>query len=445
MVEDVRYRVKTLIEAYDVPANITLDDDATAATYIVAYSDPQYPLKDVFWGNKNVDAIFSIEPFDSEPLLGFDKKPYAYREQVPITVYTVSKTGLTTVGKLENKCAQELRRIFHTYPTGSLRSVKRIRHTVKDMGGWNLYAATYVVDWVRAQENAAPTVPTFSHGIGWTFEGDREAGGAEGTWTFTQGAGSTCTDGVNSENNMYISCTVFGADSYQTSGTNLGLATNTYQKIRFRYKTTSDATAKIVVNFTAGSQTVLSESSSPTWTVVDVALTAGKTVTTIVLYQCDGVGVVTYDFVQIYKGDYILPNCVRVSQPFFLNDAIIQVPGRSGDITQALGTKLMEIRMTCDLSMEYSTVLWQRPQTTGVDDYNNCDIFLETIHNQGLSAQYPWVWLDVGSPAMQFKARLEEVNPTFDGDGDKVELVWREYRHGSAATESPAERFGLNL
>lgn len=466
MVDDARTRIKTLLDSASglSAAAITKDDDATAAAYAVIFGAMPSFIDDaeLFADTDPVDAIFFIGNFDSEPLIGFDKKAYAYHEIVPIDIITTDKTGITA-DKLENKCAQELRRIFETYPyvttaaAPSLRGIRRIAHAPEDMGGWWLHKATYMIDWKRPQENAAPTAPTFSESIAWTYEGDRLSGGSEGVWDVTNHlGGSTTTFTVNSENNLDCYISVFVGDSYTHNETSLGVTTSLAGRIRFRYKTTSNATAKVTVTGTTGTQTVLSETASSTWTVVDVALvaaTVGATTNTVNLYACDGTGHVYYDFVQIYNTNYILPNCVEISPPFFTEDAVIAVPGRSGEITQAMGTKLMEIHMTCDLSMEYSTVLWQRPQSAynAGADYNNFDVFLETIHeegggNSGLNTgDYLWVWLDLGSPAMQFKARLVEMTPSFKGDGDLVELVWREYRHGSAAAESTSERFGLSL
>jgi hypothetical protein len=45
---------------------------------------------------------------------------------------------------------------------------------------------------------------------------------------------------------------------------------------------------------------------------------------------------------------------------------------------------------------------------------------------------------------MQFKARLVEVSPSFE-DERMVTLMFREYRHGHANSETTMERYGLNL
>jgi hypothetical protein len=196
------------------------------------------------------------------------------------------------------------------------------------------------------------------------------------------------------------------------------------------------------LNFSVGTQTVLAETTSSTFTVVDVAITAAKTINTIQLYCCDGVGTATYDYVQIYAGNYILPNVVKMPTPQKLKDAVIGIPGMSGDLTQGLGSELLEVRMTCDLYLEHSTVTWKRPQGGVATDANKTDVLYELLHLSGINTA--WTWLDLGDPAMQFKARLVEVSPNFE-DEHLVDLVWREYRHGHANNETASERYGLSL
>jgi hypothetical protein len=66
------------------------------------------------------------------------------------------------------------------------------------------------------------------------------------------------------------------------------------------------------------------------------------------------------------------------------------------------------------------------------------------LHHRG-SFYENWTWLDLGNPAMQFKARLIEMHPSYTGESGRVRLVWREYRHGGASGETASERFGLTL
>ncbi len=54
MVDDARFRVLTLINTYLTAANVTKDDGVIQASAATAFSDPQYPLNKVFWGNKSL-------------------------------------------------------------------------------------------------------------------------------------------------------------------------------------------------------------------------------------------------------------------------------------------------------------------------------------------------------------------------------------------------------
>jgi hypothetical protein len=133
-----------------------------------------------------------------------------------------------------------------------------------------------------------------------------------------------------------------------------------------------------------------------------------------------------------------------------LKDVEIQIPSMSGNLTQALGSGLMEINMKCDLDMQpWSTaasdtnISWKRPQTNGTKtDYNNIDALVELQNYMGINTA--WTWLDLGAPAMQFKARLIEIQPDYSNPS-VITLKWREYRHGSAASESYSERYGTSL
>jgi len=446
--DDPRYRTLVYFNTYYESSNVLEDDDETEAAVIGCYSNPNYPLKLVF-DTKAVDGVVAVGTPDTEPLLDHRGYIYAYREQVPLEIFTCDKSGVTGTN-LRWSIENELRRIVETYPLGSYRTLRRMSDAERDMGGWKLYSVRYVLDYTRVSDDYAPTAPTFTHGVAFTYEGDRVADGAEGTWALTDG-GSTVTQTINNERNLYLDLTAFVNDAYTKNGDNLNLSTSTYKRIRFRYKTTGDAKAKIIVgDDDAYAQTVLSETAASTWAVGDVALTTAKTLDHINLHACDGVGTVTYDYVQIYTGNYIIPVVESISPPFMVNDADLPIFGRSGTHTQAGGTQSMRINMVVNLRFEPGSIHWRRDADGGQDgakdgDYNDTDVFLETMHLGGISSQCLWVWLDLGEPSMQFKARLKEIRPNYGGDVYKAELVWEEYRHGTAASESTSERFGFSL
>ena len=446
---DPRYRHRSYL-AYLTAVNLKEDDGATNATYITCFDGADYPISRVFL-TKAVDLVFSVGKEQATAKTTYNHTIYAFEESMPITLYAVNKSGLTATNLIE-QAEQEIRHIVTDYPLGSVRGISSVKHDPVDLGECTLYSTTVTIRYTRANDDYTPTAPTFAHGIAFTYEGDRVAGGVEGTWTLTQGGGSTCTQTVTSDNNLYLNQTVFGADSSTVNGTNLSLPTNTYTKLRWRYKTSGNATAKIILTFNdTTTQTILAESASSTFTVGSASITAAETLDHITLFCCDGVGTVTYDYVQVYAGTFVLPNCVQLDPPAKLKDVIIPIPGMSGDLSHALGSELLEVTMECDLDMEPwsgdvtdTKISWKRPQTTGTKtDANKTDVFYEQLHLSGINEA--WTWLDIGAPTMQFKARLTEIHPSYSGEQGRVTLVWREYRHGSANSESTSERFGLGL
>jgi hypothetical protein len=340
---------------------------------------------------------------------------------------------------------QEIRRITTAYPLGSLRKIRSITNEPVNLNGETLYSCTVNLEYIRANDDYTPTAPTFDYGIAFIYEGDRLTGGAEGDWTLTVGSGSTCSQAISSYNNLVLTQTVFSNDSYSYNDENLGLSSTAYYKYRVRFKTTGNAKARIDITFSdASSETVMAETASVgAYTTVVGGITTGKTIDHINLYICDGTGTVTYDFFEIFTDIYTMPNCTLLEPPIMINDAIIDVPGRVGSVDQSLGSQSMEIVTEHDLDID-SSYTWKRPQqSTPKTDFNNQDILLE-LHHRG-SFYENWTWLNLGNPAMQFKARLVEMRPSYTGEAGKLRLVWREYRHGNASEETVTERFGLSL
>ena len=116
---------------------------STQVSFIVCYGNPDYPIERVFI-DKNVDLVFSIGTPDVESLpVGI-----GYVEKVPITIWTIDKTGITGT-ELRWKAEAELRRIIETYPLGSLRSWERISDNEKNLDGTILYSVTHVMRYKR--------------------------------------------------------------------------------------------------------------------------------------------------------------------------------------------------------------------------------------------------------------------------------------------------------
>jgi hypothetical protein len=448
--QDPRYRSLLFLNTYLLQANLYRVDAITPLVEWVMWEDHCLSTHKLYYDN-NLDCVYSIGSATSRPIHNWMHNTIGYTEMVPVTVNAIDPVGSNSEGtRTLWTCEQELRRIVETYfggELGVLRRFESITPETTDMGGWKLYKTKNNLEYQRINSNYTPTYPCFSYGIpsNGTLELDRLTGGVEGTWTLTQGAGSTCAQTITSDKNLLLTQTVFGADSSTVNGTNLGLSSTTYGRIRIRYKTSGSATAKVILGFSSGTQTVLSESASPNglFTVVDVAITASKTINTITLYCCDGIGTVTYDFIQIYTGNYIIPIVTKMDPSAELKDAIIEIPGMSGNYTQGLGSGLKTVTMECLLDLEPAALTWKRPQTaSSKTDANNTDVFDEIWHYMGINTA--WTWLKLGYPAKQFKARLVKPQPSYAED-NVLTLAFREYRHGHANSESVIERFGMNL
>lgn len=192
-----------------------------------------------------------------------------------------------------------------------------------------------------------------------------------------------------------------------------------------------------MAHFQSGSQTVLSESSSTTWVIGSATLDADKgDLWGLSLYANQATGQVYYDFILVCKGIFTFPNCgygLEFTPP--ARYAMLEPPGRIGDITQNLGSPSATVTIGCDLDIGD----WKRS-----GDHVDGEVFLDIAHN---SRSEPWQWLDTGTE--QFKATLD--TPVFrrESNGNSVrrilDLTFREYRRSSASHASYVERFGLNL
>jgi len=147
MVDDPRYRTKDYLETHLTAGSLTHDDDVTAASFIVAFGEPDYPITQVFL-TKGVDLIFSVGDVTSTPRIGYDRKAYGYDEIVPITITAIDKPGITGE-KLRWKAEAELRRIVEAYPTGSERGLKSSTPAEKRLGSTVLYQQTFTLHYRR--------------------------------------------------------------------------------------------------------------------------------------------------------------------------------------------------------------------------------------------------------------------------------------------------------
>jgi hypothetical protein len=424
---DARYKTKLWLDTYLSDAALTLDNNNTQADWITQWAYPEYNWERVF-DTKGVELVFSIEYAGKTPLLDFQKRIYAYTETVKIHINAVDKSGLTALNLID-KAVQEIEKELNTYgyTAGSIRSLKTYTESSSNLSnGQRLYGAIVELTYKRANEAYTATYPTITWGSDYIYDGTHTSGGEEGTWTLTQGSGSTATQTSNTTNGLEINCTVYNEDSYTNNGTALSYSPAIYPYFKCRYKTTGSAKIKIIlVDENNHEQTALSETSASTWTLSTVAIDFDDSDSLIgfKIYQCDGVGSVYVDFLQVYKGTYTFPNVIELTPPSATKDVIIPIPGMYGNVTQEMGAELVETEIVCDLDMEPSGLSWKRPQTTTKTDDNNIDCFTDI--NLGSSS---WEWLNIGNPTYMFRVRLYRVEPNYNGDSSLVKLFFREFQ-----------------
>lgn len=456
--KDPRERTRTWLTAYMSNAAILKDNNSTQASWISQFAFPDYPIDLVLLPTgKDVDLVISVEFLGEESLNHAQTKtPYAYNSTVRIYFQAIDKTGVTAVNLID-KAVQEFKKeiIAHGFIAGSVRQIGKVTDYPQKLStSQKLYGQYIDITYKRANEEFTATYPVLSYSSDFIYDGERVAGAIEGTWDITGHlGGSTITIGSTNNDYLTLNISAYVADAYVHNGTPLAMSPAIFTKIRWRYRTSGNATAKIILEDSGGhTQTVLSETASTSWTVGSVTISFGDadTLSYIRLYACDGAGAVDYDFIQIYKSNYILPNVVELEPPAMVEDALIQIPGMSGEVTQIMGNKLMEITMVCDLDMEPSGLSWKLPQSgTPKTTYNNIDVLLDNCMEGGQTnaqGSHPWEWLDLGSPTIQMKARLVEMRPSYKGDSSLVTLKFREYRLGGAnGVESITERYMLNM
>lgn len=221
------------------------------------------------------------------------------------------------------------------------------------------------------------------------------------------------------------------------------ISSDTYTNFFVRYKTSvgaDGAQAKVILVFTDGTQTILDESYSTSWTVASGDITSGKTIDKIQLYAedegDDGTFYVYYDFVLLYKNTFTFPNTAYgldfTPPPRY---ALLQPPSKVTDTQQNLGSRSATVRIGCDLDQGD----WTRS-----GDYVDAEVFLDIAHN---SSSEPWQWYDDGK--RRFKVSLEDPVIRYLNNGStterRLELLLREYSLGDKSVETYVERFGLNL
>ena len=235
---------------------------------------------------------------------------------------------------------------------------------------------------------------------------------------------------------------------YEKDITNILSAT--YTKYYVRWKT-SDASngcgLQVQLIFTDGSQYLLDANVgvpqySTVWTVTSGTITTGKTIDKIRIILDDYPNTIEagtfsgyVDFVLLCKGSFTFPNIGHelstLLEPRMPN---LDMPSKSGDSLQGLGTHGAEIQCVCDLN----TGTWTRATDTIPGQ-----VFYDVWHN---SKSEPFQWLDTGDCA--FKAAMTRCiiqRNSMASEAEKTaNLTFKEYRLGNTQiSESYAERMGI--
>jgi len=281
------------------------------------------------------------------------------------------------------------------------------------------------------------TPPTITHGRGFVDDCNQVTGLPLGDWTETEDGNVAA---MTVDNNDYFKITVSTSVgnkivyySYPDEGgaDNLGLDSDTYTKIRFRYKTSGpNIKAKIVLVFSAGDpQTVLDETDNMSWTTGVVDITSGKTIDHVRLYATQSTGEVYYDFVLIHEGEFTITGAsstLNLPPPRYPN---IAPPGKDGVTWQDLGSDPATVVITAE--MELGT--WHLG-ASGPDG----EAFYMIWHN------HDWQWLTLPDHGVQFKVKPDSPSSIVAREGKLFcNLTFREYRLGNANQETYDERWGI--
>jgi hypothetical protein len=146
-VEDPRHRTKDYLDTYLSAANMKKNDGATAASFLVCWADPPYPMKQVYV-TKGIDLVFSLGRTGSNPMLGPGHAAYGYEEKIPITISAIDKTAISG-DNLMWQGERELRRVTETYPLGSLRTLDTATPKTQNLGSTTLYSVECTLNYRR--------------------------------------------------------------------------------------------------------------------------------------------------------------------------------------------------------------------------------------------------------------------------------------------------------
>jgi len=184
---DPRERIKTFLATYLVVANITNDAGAAATVHIRFGDNKIYLLKLEFYGTKNNDVVFTIEPPESEAIFDHDGQIIGYNEKVPVYIYAINKTGITA-DKILWKAEQQLRYALEQNWLGSFFGFNSSKQVLQDAFDPRLYCIKTVVTYERDVSPSHTGTMTLTYGHGYCED---FAGSLYGSTIYTAEAGST--------------------------------------------------------------------------------------------------------------------------------------------------------------------------------------------------------------------------------------------------------------
>jgi len=142
-------RMKTYIDTYARAAQITKDDDSTAATFATIWENPPYALEPgEFREATPVFGLYVVGQPNSTPRLDFDQTPSHYEEHVPVHVCTVNSTNCAGA-TLQWKMEAELRYVCEQNPTGSQIGMERREPNDRMVGSVWMYDTPFILSYVR--------------------------------------------------------------------------------------------------------------------------------------------------------------------------------------------------------------------------------------------------------------------------------------------------------
>jgi len=162
---DSRYKHIAYLDSY-VPAPVWM------------FSGVDYPLLYEFlagWQDNDVvgtidkstlTPYFSLQATNDVTKPPYYKVPYKYLESVPITVWAITKTGVTPDRIIDQTC-EDIKEAFTYYPASdgvTLRGISKIDNHPQTIGAFKLYSSTVTVDYWRNNDDFTGSNVTLTWG-----------------------------------------------------------------------------------------------------------------------------------------------------------------------------------------------------------------------------------------------------------------------------------------